>query len=119
MKLINTYNKLSEGWYSWTASIDGTEEEINKINQVTYILHKSFPQRRIVSTNPSNNFSRTMDGWGEFLLKAEVEMKTGEKLTAELWLDLGLADTETAKSQYTGEFFSTEQVGTGEKPPGF
>lgn len=117
MKLTNKYELLHDGWFDWTVYIDGTDDELNKINQVTYILHKSFSERRIVSTNQSNNFARTNKGWGEFLLKAEVILKNGNKMEAELWLDLGADNTMAEKSKYNGEFFLTEQVMLSEVSP--
>ena len=104
MKVTNTYKKIRENWYNWTVSINGTLEELERIKRVTYILHKSFPNRRIVSTNASKNFSRTTSGWGEFLIKAEAVMRSGELKSAELWLDLGFDHTKEEKKEYTGDF---------------
>lgn len=104
MKVVNTYKKLRDDWYSWTVSVQGTDQELSGIKYVTYLLHETFPNRRIVSTNATNNFARTNDGWGEFLLRAEVTMKNGEIKHTELWLDLGFEDTKERKKEYTGDF---------------
>lgn len=104
MRLVNTYEKLRDNWYSWTVSIQGTNQELNQIKYVTYLLHETFPNRRIVSTNAKDNFARTIQGWGEFLLRAEAVMKNGETKHAELWLDLGFDHTRDRKSTYTGVF---------------
>lgn len=104
MKVVNTYKKLREKWYSWTIKIEGTDDELSQIKYVTYRLHESFPTRIIVSKNASNNFERTLQGWGEFLLKAEVTTKSGEKKHAALWLDLGFEHTKSRKQQNPGDF---------------
>ena len=104
MKVANTYKKLRDNWYSWTVSIQGTDEELRKIKYVTYLLHETFPNRRMVSTNAANNFARTNEGWGEFLLRAEVRMKNREIKHAELWLNLGFEHTKDRKKKYAGDF---------------
>ena len=104
MKVVNTYKKIRDNWYSWTVSIQGTDEELGQIKKVTYLLHETFPNRRIVSKSSSDNFARTISGWGEFLLRAEAEMKNGEINHAELWLDLGFEHIKEEKQKYTGRF---------------
>ena len=104
MKVVNTYEELQENWYSWTVSIQGTDQELSQIKYVTYLLHESFPSSEIVGTDAKNNFARTLAGWGEFLLRAEAVMKSGEIKSAELWLDLGFEHTKERKKKYTGDF---------------
>ena len=108
MKLVNTYKNLEGDWYSWTVSIEGTSEELSQVKHVTYQLHETFPNPRLVSTDAANNFARTATGWGEFLVRAEAVMKSGEKKHAKLWLDLGFEHTRNEKEIYTGEFENTE-----------
>lgn len=102
MKLVNTYKKLKGDWYSWEVSIKGTDEELGQINHVTYQLHETFPNARLVSTNAANNFERKTVGWGEFLVRAEIATKSGETKHAKLWLDLGFEHTKDRKEIYTG-----------------
>lgn len=104
MRVVNTYKKIRDNWYEWSVSIQGTLEELDQVKNVTYLLHETFSNRRIVSSNKSNNFTRRLSGWGEFLLKAEVEIKGGEKQYAELWLDLGFEFSSEEKQDYTGIF---------------
>ena len=104
MRAVNTYNKIRDDWYSWTVYIQGADEELSQIKYITYLLHESFPNRRLVSKDLANNFARKTSGWGEFLLRVEAMMKNGEKKHAELWLDLGFDHTQDKKQQYTGDF---------------
>jgi hypothetical protein len=50
---------------------------------VTYYLHESFPNPVQVSADPSNDFEIWIMTWGSFLLKADIEMKSGEPLHKE------------------------------------
>ncbi|MHA2029740.1 MAG: pYEATS domain-containing protein [Candidatus Hodarchaeales archaeon] len=102
MRLSNVYRQLRDNWYSWTISIQGTDKEIGKIDQVTYILHKSFPNNRLVSKDPTNQFAMTFQGWGEFLVKAEILMKDKTKNFGELWLNLGFPKTANKKRDFPG-----------------
>jgi len=108
LKLVNTYEKIRDDWYSWTVKIAGTRIELNQIKYVTYILHESFPNRRIVSSNSNNNYARTLEGWGEFLLQAEAQLKNGKKKFALLWVDLGSEFTLDEKNLYNGVFTATK-----------
>lgn len=105
MKVVNTYER-EPGlgiWSKWTVSIDGTNEELNQIKYVTYILHESFPNSRLVSTDASNNFSRKQRGWEEFLLRAEATMKNGEVKVANKWINLGYGNIDKV-NEYPGDF---------------
>lgn len=106
MKVVNTYEKVRDNWFKWSVSIEGMPQELKNVRHVTYLLHESFPNRRIVSTNSSNNFARSLEGWGEFLLRAEAIMKNGGLKYAYLWLDLGFRNTRYQKERYNGIFSS-------------
>ncbi len=103
MKLENDYRKLRENWYSWTVKIEGSVSELNNIEQVTYILHETFPNNRLVSKDSTNQFAMTFQGWGEFLIKAEIILKDKTRNFAELWLNLGFPSTKDEKATFTGE----------------
>ena len=104
MKATNTYKKIRDDWYSWTVFIEGTDQELDEIKQVVYQLHESFPTSRMVSTKASDNFARTTQGWGEFLVQVEVEMKNGETKYAQRWLDLGFKHGEELRERFPGNF---------------
>lgn len=104
MRVINTYKKLRDDWYTWTVSIEGSQDELKNIDHVIYYLHPSFGSSQIVGTDPDNNFARTLEGWGEFLLKTIVILKNKEEKKAELWINLGDADTTAEKIKYDGTF---------------
>ena len=103
MKLKNKYKKIGDEYYSWEVLLDGTQNELNNIKNVTYKLHESFPNQMMVSSNASNKFLRKTSGWGEFLIRADIEMKNGKTKHGELWLDLGFPNTKKHKKKYKGE----------------
>jgi transcription initiation factor IIF auxiliary subunit len=103
MKLVNTYKKIRDDYFSWVISIAGEKKELENIKNVTYYLHKTFPNQMMVSSNSSNNFSRETAGWGEFLIKADVKLKNGDVKHGKLWLDLGFRHTKDRKEKFKGE----------------
>lgn len=109
MKVVNTYQMTRENWFSWTVSIDGTPQELQRVKYVTYFLHETFPNRRISSSNRTTKFAKTMNGWGEFILKAEATMLDNTTQFAYLWLNLGFSHTQNEKIRYNGEFSSTQK----------
>ncbi len=102
MKLANTYKELPDNWFQWTAYIDGSSAELNNVERVRYFLDRSQPVMRLVASNAAQKFGRTAEGGKEFLLEAEVALKTGEIRYAWLWLNLGLPKNEREKRIYPG-----------------
>ncbi|MFX0117119.1 MAG: pYEATS domain-containing protein [Candidatus Hodarchaeota archaeon] len=111
MKLTNDFTKKREDWYSWWISIKGKEEELKKIEYVTYFLHPTFSPSELISGNPANKFRRDLEGWGEFLLQAEATMNDGTKRYAALWINLGFTDDEALelKKTYQGDFKDSDE----------
>lgn len=104
MKLVNSYKKIRQDWYSWVVSIEGTSEELDEIKYVTYFLHETFSNPRIVSKNKTNNFSRKLYGWGEFEIKAVATLNNGDTKISTIWLDLGFNNTKDEKEKFDGVF---------------
>jgi transcription initiation factor IIF auxiliary subunit len=70
----------SDRW-RWSVWLEGTSEELNAIDHVTYILHPSFhrPVRRV--TDRATNFRLETSGWGAFTLYATIATQSGEETT--------------------------------------
>ena len=88
MKIAQDYTYKGEDYWKWSVWIDGTQEELNRIDHVTYILHHTFPKPiRTVDTR-ANNFRLETAGWGVFTIHAKVAMRDGteELLTHDLVL---------------------------------
>jgi transcription initiation factor IIF auxiliary subunit len=70
----------SDRW-RWSVWLDGTREEIDSVDHVTYILHPTFhnPVRRI--TDRTTNFRLDTSGWGGFTIYAKVKFAEGNETT--------------------------------------
>jgi len=69
----------STDWWSWTAFIDGPEDELDDVAYVEYHLHPSFPDpvRRVYDRE--GGFALETKGWGTFELVAKVAFKDTSK----------------------------------------
>ena len=61
-----------------------TGADLDKIAQVKYLLHPSFPNPVAVSEDPTNNFEAWIWSWGGFLIKATITTKSGQVFEKEL-----------------------------------
>lgn len=64
-------------WWHWSVWIDGPEEELDAVRNVTYHLHSTFPKPyRRVEDRPSK-FRLDSGGWGGFTMRVDIELKDG------------------------------------------
>jgi hypothetical protein len=107
------------------------------VKKVTYHLHESFPNPIQISTDPSNDFEIWIMAWGSFVLRAEIEMKSGETIEKEynfsfrskveeaqsIGIPMVLVPCDADLSQWTGELSNGAQPSGGpggtKAPSGF
>ena len=61
-------------WWLW---IEANEEDLDKIRDVTYYLHSTFKEPIRSITDRSTNYKLTTSGWGTFVIKIEINLKSG------------------------------------------
>ena len=61
-----------------------TGADLDKVAQVKYLLHPSFPNPIAVSEDPTNDFEAWIWSWGGFLIKATITTKSGQVFEKEL-----------------------------------
>lgn len=77
----------SDRWL-WRAWIEASDQALDAIEQVTWILHLTFPNPVIITTDRNTKFRIQRVGWGRFQLRAELQLKTGKKQIIDHWLEL-------------------------------
>jgi DNA/RNA endonuclease G (NUC1) len=77
-----------EGWWSWEVWLDGPDTALDKVEAVVYTLHPTFPDPRRRVTDRASRFSLRAGGWGEFMIRADVNLRDGQSLTLQHWLRL-------------------------------
>ncbi len=103
------------GRWNWSVWIDGTDGELDDIQEVTWRLHPTFatPIRRVHSRD--NKFKLSTSGWGEFEINATLNMKNGRSKSLRHWLRLS-DERETTKA---GPAKSKSQDTAGRRPTVF
>jgi len=80
---------VGNDYWKWSVWIVASDDELDQIRSVTWILHASFKKPRVLSTDRANNFRLHTAGWGTFRLRAELKLKNSEivKLKHDLTLE--------------------------------
>ncbi len=55
-----------------------TGTDLDKVKQVKYLLHPSFPNPIAVSEDPTNDFEAWIWSWGGFLIKATITTESSQ-----------------------------------------
>jgi len=85
----NVATRIGNGFWQWTAFIQGPPETLRQVKCVRYTLHPTFPNpiRDVCSRgNGPRAFPLTTSGWGTFPLKIHVLFANGK--TTDLILNL-------------------------------
>ncbi len=80
--------RTDQRWFEWTVFVDESEEVLEQIEAVEYLLHRTFPNPLRKQTNPEDKFSLSGSGWGEFSIKITVFFDNGGRLETSYDLDL-------------------------------
>jgi transcription initiation factor IIF auxiliary subunit len=84
-------------WWTWAVWVEGSEDALDKVDSVEWTLHPTFsnPIRKV--HNRQEKFRLVTGGWGEFQIRARVEMKDGKTVNLRHDLRLHYPDgTETS-----------------------
>ena len=93
MTKLSNYSKPTErrgklDYYRWKVFVDEDTEVLNKIEEVVYQLHPTFPDPRRTCTNREDRFALETKGWGEFSIVADIRFRDTKLETVTYWLDL-------------------------------
>lgn len=96
-KIAQEYSYLGDDFWDWQIWIEGTDINLDKIENVTYTLHYTFVDPvRTISTR-EDKFRLHASGWGTFTIYAMLNFKDNSVLELEheleLYYDDGTATT--------------------------
>ncbi len=103
---------VTEDWWSWKVWVDGTDEALDRINSVRYLLHPTFKKPIRVVDDRQSRFQLSERGWGEFAITARVSTRTGETFSLEHWIEFkqpGEAITSRRKPSVFLSFSATDR----------
>ena len=77
-------------YFHWMVFVDDSDDILDQIESVEYLLHPTFPKPYQISTNRIAKFALKSAGWGEFDISITVNFRDGHKETFPKYhLDLG------------------------------
>ena len=106
-KICQDFEYAGNDYWRWWAWVDASDEQLDQVEQVTWVLHPTFKRSRITSTERATKFELRTAGWGTFQLKAEIKTKNEGTLNIKRNLRLeyppetGSAEQAAAKSPVT------------------
>lgn len=81
LHIEQSFHYEGDDWWKWSVWIEGPSSDLDSINSVTYILHPTFSKPMRVITDRAANFRLDSEGWGTFVIRADIAMKNSEKTT--------------------------------------
>ena len=65
--------------WEWAVWLEGSSEDLDNVDQVTYILHPTFHDPVRTVKDRISGFRLEMSGWGTFTLHAKILHKSGRE----------------------------------------
>jgi serine/threonine protein kinase/formylglycine-generating enzyme required for sulfatase activity len=100
LKLVNTWEQVERRqgtpMWRWTVFVDG---DLTDVDEVTWVLHPTFPDPVETVTAPAHRFALESGGWGPFRLQAFVHTTQGRTIKLAHALVLGSGKGRTGGSQ--------------------
>jgi transcription initiation factor IIF auxiliary subunit len=73
--------EVENNWYDWQVSLANSDQPLDQIREVEYLLHPTFPKRVRSTTDAADHFALKSGGWGEFDIIARVYYRDGDEKT--------------------------------------
>jgi hypothetical protein len=74
-RIAQSEEYLGHNYWNWSAWIEASPEELDKLDFVTWILHPTFNPSRIQNRSRDTKFRLDTSGWGTFVLRAQLHQK--------------------------------------------
>jgi transcription initiation factor IIF auxiliary subunit len=72
---------IEKGWWEWSVWIEGPNNELDEVEEVTYKLHRTFTNPVRTTRDRASKFKLEEDGWGVFPIRAKIQLKNGAPIT--------------------------------------
>jgi transcription initiation factor IIF auxiliary subunit len=90
--IIQTQKYEGNQWWQWALWIQGSPEDLELVESVTYTLHPTFPQPVRTVTDRGSNFRLQCAGWGVFTIPIAVRLRNGKTVELEHELQFTFPD---------------------------
>lgn len=93
-KVEQGYNYAGEDYWYWWVWIEGSAADLDKIDNVVYNLHYTFPDPVKTITTRENKFRMATAGWGTFTIYIRLNFKDKSVIEMKHNLQLQYPDGE-------------------------
>jgi transcription initiation factor IIF auxiliary subunit len=92
LQIAQDQQYIEKDWWKWSVWIEGPNNELDEVKEVTYKLHPTFknPVRTIQAR--ASKFKLQSAGWGVFPIRAKIEFKNGTSIILTHYLKLFYPD---------------------------
>ena len=97
-RIEQDFEYAGHDYWRWRAWIEAGGDELNQVVKVTWILHPTFKKPRVTIEDRTTKFRLQTAGWGTFLLRAELELKGGERRLLKRNLRLEYPETDSGSA---------------------
>ncbi len=78
LEINQGFQYQGEDWWRWWVWLEGADDELDLVQEVTYILHPTFVNPVRTKRSREDKFRLETAGWGTFTIYAKVLHKSGE-----------------------------------------
>lgn len=78
-QITQSSQQLGPSHWEWAVWLLGDEETLDAVKTVEYQLHSTFARPNVQISDRSSSFRLNGSGWGGFLIRAQVDMKNGDR----------------------------------------
>lgn len=91
---FNNYSRHVESrgkykWFEWKVFMDEPAEKLDKVRNVEYRLHETFPNPICIIEDRNSQFALRSAGWGEFWIFITIYLEDGTEEHTRYYLNLG------------------------------
>jgi hypothetical protein len=92
LEIKQSSEQLGPSHWKWAVWLSGEKGTLDRVKRVEYLLHSTFSPPTVQVTDRRSSFRLDGNGWGGFLIRAQVDMEDGSHRRLEH--DLTLTDEE-------------------------
>ncbi len=90
---------VSKDRWKWSCWVEASDEDLDRINSVTWILHPTFTPSRVNVATRSNKFRLDSGGWGTFTVRATLHFDNKDTLELHHALKLRYPESQSASAE--------------------
>ena len=81
LRIAQDQKYVETDWWKWSAWLEGQNDELDEVKEVTYKLHWTFKNPVRTIHDRASKFKLNEHGWGIFPIRAKIELKDSTTIT--------------------------------------